>query len=103
MNASLPDRLTQAAFSGIVLLGGLNAFVVRFSNQELPPIWSAAPSFVLKRWTGSATSSQFVLLPFITIIVAVWLAHETLSFTVLMSTAFVLSGVYVGALHKANL
>ena len=45
MNASLPDRLTLAAFSVVVLLGGLNAVAVRFSNQELPPFWGAALGF----------------------------------------------------------
>ena len=59
--------------------------------------------FVLKRWTASATSYQFVLFPFITIIAGAWLAHETVSFALLMGGFFVLSGVYVGALHKAHL
>jgi drug/metabolite transporter (DMT)-like permease len=33
--------------------------------------------FVVRRWTASATSYQFVLLPFVTVVVAAWLAGET--------------------------
>jgi len=40
-----PDRTTQLAFVFLVLLGGSNAVIVRFSNLELPPFWGAAIRF----------------------------------------------------------
>ena len=40
-----PDSPTLAAFVVIVLLGGLNAVAIRFSNQELPPFWGAMLRF----------------------------------------------------------
>jgi drug/metabolite transporter (DMT)-like permease len=40
-----PDRLTLAAFTLTVVLGGANAVAVRFSNQELPPFWGATLRF----------------------------------------------------------
>lgn len=42
---SRPDRLTLAAFLGIVLIGGNNFVAVRLSNQELAPFWGAALRF----------------------------------------------------------
>jgi drug/metabolite transporter (DMT)-like permease len=36
-----PDRSTLAVFASVVLIGGLNAVAVRYSNQELAPFWGA--------------------------------------------------------------
>lgn len=41
------QRSTIAAFAGIVLIGGLNAVAIKFSNQELPPFWGATLRFGL--------------------------------------------------------
>jgi len=54
--------------------------------------------YILKRWTASATSYQFVLMPFVTIVVAAWLAREPVSGAFLIGVTLVLLGVYVGAL-----
>ena len=43
----LPDRITLLAFAASVLLGGVNAVAVRFSNRDLPPFWGAAARFAL--------------------------------------------------------
>jgi drug/metabolite transporter (DMT)-like permease len=40
-----PDPATAFAFLGIVVLGGMNAVGVRFSNQELAPFWGATLRF----------------------------------------------------------
>jgi hypothetical protein len=40
-----PDPATAVAFLGIVVLGGMNAVGVRFSNQELAPFWGATLRF----------------------------------------------------------
>jgi drug/metabolite transporter (DMT)-like permease len=54
--------------------------------------------FIIRRWTASATSYTFVLFPFVTVIVAGWLAGETVNAAFLLGAALVLIGVWVGAL-----
>jgi len=46
MPASAPDRTTLGIFAAVVVVGGLNAVAVRYSNQELAPFWGAALRFV---------------------------------------------------------
>lgn len=41
-----PDGSTLAAFTGVVVFGGLNAIAVRQTVQELAPLWSASMRFV---------------------------------------------------------
>ena len=50
-----PDRLTLAAFSGAVLIGGSNFVAVKFSNAELAPMYGAAVRF-------TAAAAIFLLL-----------------------------------------
>ena len=57
--------------------------------------------FVVRRWTASATSYQFVLLPFVTVVVAAWLAGETVKLEFILGGALVLAGVWVGAVAQA--
>ncbi|MQB00894.1 MAG: EamA family transporter [Actinobacteria bacterium] len=40
-----PDRLTLAAFAGAVIIGGGNFVAVRFSNEDLDPLWGAGIRF----------------------------------------------------------
>jgi len=40
-----PDRLTSAAFSAAVLIGGVNFVAVRYSNRELAPFFGAGIRF----------------------------------------------------------
>jgi drug/metabolite transporter (DMT)-like permease len=54
--------------------------------------------FVIRRWTASAASYQFVLFPFVTVIVAGWLAGEAVNAAFLLGAALVLTGVWIGAL-----
>ncbi len=42
-----PDRITLAAFVGVVLFGGVNAIAVKKSVAELAPFWSAGLRFVV--------------------------------------------------------
>jgi drug/metabolite transporter (DMT)-like permease len=42
-----PDRLTLAAFVGVVAFGGLNAIAVKQSVLELDPFWSAGLRFLV--------------------------------------------------------
>ena len=53
--------------------------------------------FVVRRWTASATSYQFVLYPFVAIAVGAVLANESVTAAFLLGGALVLAGVYVGA------
>jgi len=53
--------------------------------------------FIVRRWTASATSYQFVLFPFVTVLLAGWLADEQVNAALLLGGALVLIGVWVGA------
>ncbi len=86
---SLPTRLdTWLAFWYLVLIGTVVVFLLFL--------------FVVRRWTASGTSYAFVLAPFVTVAVGVWLAHETVTWTFLFGGALVLLGVYIGALAPSG-
>jgi len=68
----------------LILFGSVGTFVLAL--------------YVLSHWTASAGSYQLVLMPIVTILLASWIAHEELTFTLLIGGVFVLIGVYVGAL-----
>jgi drug/metabolite transporter (DMT)-like permease len=53
---------------------------------------------VLNNWTASGTSYGFVIIPFVTVIVAAVLTNEQISSNFLIGGALVLIGVLVGAL-----
>jgi drug/metabolite transporter (DMT)-like permease len=54
--------------------------------------------FVLDRWSASATSYSFLLFPVATIVIAAWLANETITRRFLVGTVIVLAGVWLGAI-----
>jgi len=58
--------------------------------------------FVIQRWTASATSYQFVLFPFVTVLLAGWLANETINSAFIFGGALVLVGVWIGVLSKPS-
>ncbi len=58
--------------------------------------------FVLQRWTASAASYMFVLLPFVTVAVGVLFAGERLSVPLVLGALLVLLGVYIGALSGSS-
>jgi drug/metabolite transporter (DMT)-like permease len=85
----VPNQLdTWLAFWYLVLIGTVAVFVLFL--------------FVLRRWTASGTSYVFVLTPFVTVAVGVWLAGETVTWTFLLGGALVLVGVYIGALAPSG-
>jgi drug/metabolite transporter (DMT)-like permease len=53
--------------------------------------------FVIRRWAASTTSYQLVLMPFVTVIVAAWLADEKVNWVFLLGGALAVFGVWVGA------
>jgi drug/metabolite transporter (DMT)-like permease len=79
---------TWAALFYLVVFGSIGAFVLSL--------------FVIKRWTASASSYQFVLFPIVTIVVGAWLANETVSTAFLIGGIFVLAGVYIGGIAKPD-
>jgi len=58
--------------------------------------------FVLGKWTASGTSYGFVIIPLITVVVAATIAGEEVTWNLLLGGAFVLAGVYVGALMPSR-
>ncbi len=77
---------TWAAVFYLIVFGSVSAFGLSL--------------FVIKRWTASASSYQFVLFPIVTITVGAWLANESVSSAFLFGGAFVLAGVYIGGIAK---
>jgi drug/metabolite transporter (DMT)-like permease len=55
--------------------------------------------FVLKTWTASAASYEFVIAPLVAAGLAAWLLDEPLTAEIAIGGAIVLVGVYIGALR----
>jgi drug/metabolite transporter (DMT)-like permease len=87
---TLPARArTWASIIYLVFIGSVVAFYLFL--------------FVIRRWTASATSYQFVLFPFVTVLVANWLADETVNSALILGGALVLVGVWIGALSNFSI
>lgn len=85
---SLPSTLsTWAAFAYLVLIGSVVVFTLFL--------------YILSRWTASATSYSFLLMPVATVVIAAWLLGEKITISFLIGAALVLVGVWVGAIHSA--
>jgi len=54
--------------------------------------------FVLSRWTASAVSYEFVLIPLVGILFAAWILEEGVTGTFAVGAVLVLIGVYIGVL-----
>jgi O-acetylserine/cysteine efflux transporter len=88
-NRQLPMRpTTWFAISYLVIIGTATVFTLFL--------------FVIKRWTASATSYQFVLMPFVTITVAALLLGETVTPMFALGGVLVLAGVWIGAFSRAS-
>lgn len=82
---TLPERPeTWIAIAYLVIGGSIAVFTLYL--------------FVLKTWTASVTSYEFVLIPFVTVILGAWLLGEPLSAVFALGAVLVLAGVYLGAL-----
>jgi drug/metabolite transporter (DMT)-like permease len=85
---SLPTTLnTWAAFAYLVLIGSVVVFSLYL--------------YVLSRWTASATSYSFMLIPVATVVIAAWLLGEAVTITFVVGAALVLTGVWVGAIRSS--
>jgi drug/metabolite transporter (DMT)-like permease len=56
--------------------------------------------FVVQRWTASATSYVFVLMPVIAVALGALVADEAIAATTIIGGAIVCAGVYVGAARR---
>jgi drug/metabolite transporter (DMT)-like permease len=56
--------------------------------------------FVVQRWTASATSYTFVLMPVVAIALGALLADEPITVTTVVGGAIVSAGVYIGAVRR---
>ncbi|MFW6135988.1 MAG: DMT family transporter [Chloroflexota bacterium] len=78
-------RNTWAAFGYLVLIGSVGVFTLYLT--------------VLSRWTASATSYLFLLMPVVTVVIAAVVAGEVVTTWFFIGTALVLAGVWLGAIH----
>ena len=79
---SLADTWTAMAF--LILGGSVGVFGLYV--------------FVLQRWTASAVSYEFLLIPIVTAVYAVIFTGETINAAFLAGAFLILGGVYVGAI-----
>jgi drug/metabolite transporter (DMT)-like permease len=74
-----------AAFAYLSLVGSVGVFYLYLQ--------------VLSRWTASATSYAFLLMPVSTVVIAALVAGEVVTLSFVMGAALVLVGVWVGAIR----
>lgn len=77
---------TWAAYVYLVLIGTVVVFYLFL--------------YVLARWTASATSYSFLLMPVATAIIAALVAGEAITASFVIGSAMVIGGVWVGAFHR---
>jgi drug/metabolite transporter (DMT)-like permease len=83
---SLPDRAaTWLAIAYLVPVGSVAVFVLYL--------------VVLRYWAASRAAYAFVLIPFVTVLLSVWLLNEPVTVGLVAGGILVLAGVYVGALR----
>jgi drug/metabolite transporter (DMT)-like permease len=83
-NWKIPVRAaTWASILYLILIGSVISFYLLL--------------YILSHWTASATSYQFVLFPFVTVMLGAWLASEAISPGLLVGGLLVVAGVWIGA------
>jgi drug/metabolite transporter (DMT)-like permease len=58
--------------------------------------------FILGRWTASAVSYEFVLMPVVAILLAAWILDEPVTSTFAAGAALIIIGVYLGVVRPAR-
>jgi drug/metabolite transporter (DMT)-like permease len=85
---TLPEQAaTWLAIAYLVPVGSVAVFVLYL--------------VVLRYWVASRAAYAFVLIPFITVVLSVWLLDEPVGPGLVIGGLLVLAGVYVGALRPA--
>ncbi len=77
---------TWAAYAYLVVVGSVVVFSLSL--------------YVLSRWTASATSYAFLLMPVSSVIIAALVAGEVITTSFVIGGALVIAGVWVGAFHR---
>ena len=103
------------ATGALLLLAGSVMARERFELPDRPSTWFAVAYLVpigsvlvfvlylvvLRYWTASRASFEFVLIPVVTVALSAWLDDEALTAELLAGGVLVLAGVYVGALRRS--
>lgn len=85
---ALPTTVdTWAAYAYLVLIGSVGLFSLSL--------------YVLSRWTASATSYAFLLMPVSSVIIAALLVGEVITISFVIGVALVIAGVWLGAIRRA--
>jgi drug/metabolite transporter (DMT)-like permease len=85
----LPHRLeTWAAMAYLVVIGSVVVFLLYL--------------VVLRYWAASRASYGFVIIPFVTLLLSIWLDNEPVGLGLVAGGLLVLAGVYFGALRPAR-
>jgi drug/metabolite transporter (DMT)-like permease len=85
----LPRRPeTWAAMAYLVLIGSVVVFLLYL--------------IVLRYWVASRASYGFVIIPFVTLLLSVWLDNEPVGVGLVVGGLLVVAGVYIGALRPAR-
>jgi drug/metabolite transporter (DMT)-like permease len=88
-SAKIPERATTWVAQGyLVTFGSIGVFGLYL--------------FLLKRWTASAVSYEFVLAPIVGIGLSAWLLNEHITGSFLAGAILILAGVYFGVLRRAQ-
>jgi len=104
------------ATGALLLLAGSVMARERFELPDRPSTWFAVAYLVpigsvlvfvlylvvLRYWTASRASFEFVLIPVVTVALSAWLDDEALTAELLAGGLLVLAGVYVGALRRSR-
>jgi len=107
-------NLFGSAIGGVILLAASAAIGEPWRLPTTPETWLAfiylvGPGtivvfllflYVVRGWSATASSYQFVLAPIVAITLAAILLGEPVGPTVIVGAALVLVGVYVGAVHR---
>jgi drug/metabolite transporter (DMT)-like permease len=102
---------------GGLLFGGSALRGERWVLPHLPETWVALTYvilggsvgvfllylFVLQRWSASRTSYSAILIPFVTVMLSVWLDDERVGIDLLIGGPLILAGVYIGALRSTSM
>jgi drug/metabolite transporter (DMT)-like permease len=111
----LMTNAVAVSIGGLVLLCLSRVTGERWALPDSAPVWwamaylvFASPmvfvlyAFVVKRWTASAASFQFVLFPVVAVTLGTVLLDEPLTGVFFVGAPLVLIGVYVGALRRRS-
>jgi drug/metabolite transporter (DMT)-like permease len=88
-SCALPSTAaTWAAFAYLVLFGSVAVFSLNL--------------YVLSRWTASASSYSYLLMPVMATAIGAWLLREVVTPSFVIGAALGLLGVWIGVIHRSR-